>query len=171
MRRLFAATLAASTLAATLLPAAAQEIDRTPEDVVYELFDAMRAGDGEAARDLIHDPATSPLNRMQKDGTFRQNTFQGWTDWIDTQEDGDADEQIFEVRTQVFGHLATVWAPFMLTYKGELRGCGVNMFTLGMIEGEWKIIAGIDTQADTPCETFESDYIAADSEDDKILFE
>lgn len=169
MRPLFATAIAAATI--LVAPAIGQDADQTPEDVVYALFDAMRSGDGEAARDLIHQPETSPLNRMQADGQFRQNKFQGWTEWIDGQEDGDADEQIFEVRSNVFGNLATVWAPFTIHYKGELRGCGVNMFTLGKLEGEWKIIAGIDTQADTPCETFESDYIANHSTNDKILFE
>ena len=162
--------ISAAALLSPLLVASAQTTDASPTDVVYALFDAMRAGDGTAARDLIHQPDSSALNRMQADGTLRTGAFERWTNWLDEQEQGDADEQIFAVEAQEFGTLATVWAPFTLHYKDELVGCGVNMFTLGRIDDRWKIIAGIDTQADTPCETFESDYLA-DNDLDKVLYE
>ena len=97
--------------------------------VVYALFDAMRAGDGAAVRALVVPDAR--LDRLRKDGTLHQGNFEAWASWVDQQAAGDADEQIFGVRTlSVSPELATVWAPFTVTYKGELVGCGVNQFTL-----------------------------------------
>jgi len=134
-------------------PAQSQE---TPREVVDALFDAMRSGDGDAVREQIADNAA--LARVQANGNVRASSFNDWADWVDAQNQGDADEQIFDVTVNQSGNLASVWAPFILHYKGDLVGCGVNQFTLARTGGTWTIIHGIDTQDDGDCSTFKERY-------------
>lgn len=129
----------------------------TAEDTVVELFDAMRAGDGNALRAIVLPEAR--LDRLQPDGSLRQGSFESWISWVDQQVQGDADEQIFGVETfSKTEELATVWAPFTIRYKGELVGCGVNQFTLGKTPDGWRILYGIDKQAQTDCATFPDQF-------------
>lgn len=129
----------------------------TPEDVVDELFDAMRAGDGATLRALV--VADARLDRLQPDGSLRQGTFERWISWVDQQNEGDADEQIFGVQTlSKSAGLATVWAPFTIRYKGELVGCGVNQFTLGKTSDGWRVLYGIDMPSTEDCATYPDQY-------------
>lgn len=134
--------------------AAAEE---TAEDVVVQLFDAMRAGDGDTIRAMV--VADARLDRLQPDGTLRQGTFDRWINWVGQQAEGDADEQIFSVETlSRTDELATVWAPFTIRYKGEMVGCGVNQFTLGKTADGWRILYGIDKPAQEDCATFRENF-------------
>lgn len=129
----------------------------TPEGVVDELFDAMRAGDGAALRALV--VADARLDRLQPDGSLRQGTFERWISWVDQQGEGDADEQIFGVQTlSKSPELATVWAPFTIRYKGEMVGCGVNQFTLGKTNDGWRVLYGIDMPSTDNCATYPDQY-------------
>lgn len=129
----------------------------TPEGVVDELFDAMRAGDGAALRALV--VADARLDRLQPDGSLRQGTFERWISWVDQQSEGDADEQTFGVQTlSKSAELATVWAPFTIRYKGELVGCGVNQFTLGKTGEGWRVLYGIDMPSTDDCTTYRDRY-------------
>lgn len=139
--------------AALLTFSPVQASDDTPEAVVHALFDAMRAGDGAAARALVNSGAA--LERLQADGSIKAGSFEKWTAWIDAQSPGDADEQIFNLETfsSVAG-LATVAAPFVIYYKGELVGCGVNQFSLALTSEGWRIIHGIDVPHIGDCTTY-----------------
>lgn len=125
----------------------------TPVDAVNKLFAGMLAGDGAAIAALVEDDAR--LDRLRPDGRLRHSTFTNWIKWVDQQDVGDANEQIFAVKTlSVSPELATVWAPFVLHYKGELVGCGVNQFTLAKSNAGWRIMYGIDMPHKGDCTKF-----------------
>lgn len=148
------------TLLSSLVIAAASmsaHAASTPEGTVDELFDAMRAGNGDALRALV--VADARLDRLQPDGSLRQGTFEQWISWVDEQNEGDADEQIFGVQTlSKSAELATVWAPFTLIYKGDLVGCGVNQFTLGKTAEGWRVLYGIDMPSEQDCTTYRDQF-------------
>ncbi len=129
----------------------------TPEDMVNSLFDAMRAGNGAAIREMV--VADARLDRLRPDGTLQQGTFERWISWVDEQSEGDADEQIFGVKTlSQTEELATVWAPFTVVYKGKMVGCGVNQFTLVNTNDGWKFVYGIDKPEKDGCETYREKF-------------
>jgi hypothetical protein len=131
----------------------APSIAQTPEDVVNQLFDAMRAGDGAAIRALVQEGA--PLQRLKADGTLKSGSFEKWAAWVDTLEAGDADEQVFDVETFYGGPgFATVSAPFVIYLKGELKGCGVNQFTMVETNEGWRIVHGMDVPHAGDCVSF-----------------
>lgn len=130
-----------------------QADDSGPEELLTALFDAMRAGDGDAIRAIVVSDAR--LDRIRKDGSLQQGHFERWIRWVDQQNDGAADEQVFGVKVlSESPELATVWAPFTLRYKGDLVGCGINQFTMAKANAGWRIVYGIDIHVEADCETY-----------------
>ncbi|MEM6650805.1 MAG: hypothetical protein AAF603_11210 [Pseudomonadota bacterium] len=130
----------------------------TPEEAVLSLFRAMYLGDSSLIDEIYLEDAQ--FRRVTASGEVKSNWLEDWRNWVGEQNEGDAVEEIFALQTQEFGHLAAVWAPFVLTYKGKITNCGVNQFTLVKAENQWRIIFGIDTAAspDTDCATFKEEY-------------
>ena len=126
----------------------------TPEEAVRSMFRAMYLGDASLVDRVFLEDAQ--LRRVTASGDVRPDGLKRWRDWVGEQSEGDAVEEIFNVKVEEFGHLATVWAPFVVTYKGEKVGCGVNQFTLAKTEDDWRIVFGMDTAAEATieCESF-----------------
>jgi len=144
-------------MAAAVLFFSAVSSAETPRDVVDKLFDAMRRGDGAAIAALVEEGAR--LDRLQKDGTLKHGAFADWISWVDQQQEGDANEQIFGVKIlQASPEFATVWAPFVIHYKGKLAGCGINQFTLAKSQDGWRILYGIDMPYKGDCSTYRSQF-------------
>ncbi|MEM9571120.1 MAG: hypothetical protein AAF996_06615 [Pseudomonadota bacterium] len=132
----------------------------TPETTAYSMMRAMYQGDA----DLVDQVFTSDaqLRRVTSEGELRPDGLQRWRDWVGTLAVGDAHEALFGVTSETFGNLATVWAPFTITYQGEMVGCGINQLTLAKIDENWRVVFGIDTQAPkNTCDTFKADYLAS----------
>lgn len=132
----------------------------TPEMTAYSMMRAMYQGDA----DLVDQVFTSDaqLRRVTSEGELRPDGLQRWRDWVGTLEVGDAHEELFGVTSETFGNLATVWAPFTITFKGEMVGCGINQLTLAKIDENWRVVFGMDTQAPKDsCDTFKADYLAS----------
>lgn len=117
--------------------------------VLDQVFDAMRAGDGTALASFIL-PETS-LDRIMPNQPIHHGQLSTWIDWVDSLKPGQADEQIFDVKINVEGPLATAWAPFTIAIDGELKSCGVNHFTLVKVEESWKVAYLIDTHTPEKC--------------------
>lgn len=145
-------------LFASLCLATSAYAQETPRDAVDNLFDAMRAGNGDAILDNV--AVDAPLMRIEAGGNVRSSSFEEWASWVDVQNEDDADEEIFDVAVHEHGGMASVWAPFILRYKGDIAGCGVNQFTLAYAAEKWTIVHGIDIADDGDCETFKARYRA-----------
>lgn len=155
------AGLAAAALLALLgllpVPAAAQDgADggaATPEAVVRGLFDAMRAADSAAARQLLHPDAR--LHRpVMRDGepALSVSGVDGWLDAIGGAEPGRLDEKVWNLEIRVDGRLATAWMNYAFHLDGELHHCGVNAFQLVRMADGWKAFGIADTSREEGCE-------------------
>ena len=51
----------------------------------------------------------------------------------------DFEERRFDGRSEVTGDLATGWMPYDFYIDGEWSHCGVDLFTLVRVDGEWLI--------------------------------
>ena len=135
----------------------------TPEAAVYSMMRAMYQGDAEMVDQIFLESAL--LRRVTSDGEIRPDGFQRWRSWVATLEVGAAHERLYNVRSEQYGKLATVWAPFTIEVNGELAGCGVNTMTLTEQDGAWRVIYGMDTNAPKEtCETFEAEHISGMAE-------
>ena len=165
MKPFFTAATAALTLTACVNAPAAQTdyaslaFDlSTPERTAQTMMLAMYMGDAQMVDRVFLGDAT--LRRATPEGV-RPDGLTRWRDWVGEQEIGDADEQLFDVEVKAFGHLASVWAPFVITYKGEIAGCGVNQMTMAKVSGSWRVVSAMDTQAEkSSCATFRESYSA-----------
>lgn len=132
----------------------------TPEAAAYSMMRAMFQGDADMVDQIFIEGAQ--LRRVTTDGQLRSDGLQRWRDWVGTLEPGDAHEELFAVTSERQGPLATVWAPFMITYQGELVGCGVNQLTLAKTDDAWRVVFGMDTsEPEGTCEGFKARYSAA----------
>ncbi len=129
-----------------------------PQATVYSMMRAMYQGDAAMVDQVFLDGAE--LRRVRADGEVRPNGLKAWRDWVATLETGQAHEELFAVRSNRFGNLATVWAPFTVRVDGALVGCGVNTFTLAHTDAAWRIVFGMDTgePAET-CGDFKARYL------------
>jgi len=131
----------------------------SPEAAVYSLMRGMYQGNPEMIDQIMLDDAV--FRRVIGDGEVRPDGLSAWRDWVGSLEVGAAHEELFGVTSDQFGHMATVWAPFVLTLNGEIVTCGVNTMTLAQIDGDWQIVFGMDTPAPREtCATFKADYLS-----------
>ena len=163
----FAAPVLATVL--TCAPSQAQSAEdmlapidlSTPEAAIYSMMRAMYQGDGEMVDQVFHE--TAVLRRVTWEAELRPDGLQRWRDWVAGLETGDAHEELFQVTSEQHGPLATVWAPFVITYQGDRVGCGVNTLTLAQFGDDWRVIFGMDTsEPRETCGDFEDRYRAAD---------
>ena len=129
---------------------AAAQIDlSTPQASAYSMMMAMYQGSTEMVDQVFAPDAT--LNRLRATGEVEKDGLTPWRDWVGTLEVGQANEELFNLKVEQFDRLATVWAPFVIRYEGEIVGCGVNQFVMvdyGTDDAsEWRILSGIDVQA------------------------
>ncbi|MEC7291724.1 MAG: hypothetical protein VXW22_16715 [Pseudomonadota bacterium] len=131
----------------------------TPEATAYSMMRAMYQGDASMIDAIFLDGAQ--LRRVTGDGEIRPDGLQRWRSWVDTLEVGQAHEELFAVTSEQFGHLATVWAPFVISVDGARVGCGVNTLTLAQVDQNWHVVFAMDTgePAET-CGDFEDRYTA-----------
>ena len=130
----------------------------TPEQTAHSMMKAMYLGSAEMLDKVFVEDAQ--LRRITADGQLRPDGYAKWRAWVGEQAKGDVFEDIFGVETRIFGNLATVWAPFVVSYKNEIVGCGVNQLSMARQGGEWRIVSGMDTNTDTDCATFKADYLS-----------
>lgn len=155
MLRIFLALLFLSITAAS--PTRAQSAD--PADGVRQsidaLFDAMRAGDSTAVREVFAEGATLETAQSADDGsetgpTVRSTPIARFAEAVGQPKEQVWDERIWDVEIRVDGPMASAWVPYAF-YLGEtLQHCGVNAIQFVRHADGWKMLHLIDTR--TPAE-------------------
>lgn len=122
-----------------------------PGDVVKRLFDAMRMQDTAAMRATMH-----PDMRLLAQGTNPQGVYrvaavpvERWLTGI-RNAPAATDERLFDLEQWVDGLMAAVWTRYEFWLGDRYSHCGYDAFQLIQLNGEWKIIAGADTQKRDP---------------------
>lgn len=137
-------------LAACHLSTAA--IAASPADTVVNLFDAMRAHDGEKLLSQFTSAAT--LQRVKTDSTVISSELNKFAKGISSTSKY-LDEQLLSVTTKTSGNLASVWTPYVFYIDKNISHCGVNSFQLVETKsGSWKIQYLIDNVYQGNCEDF-----------------
>ena len=132
----------------------------TPEHTAYSMMIALYRGDVDMIDQIFTESGT--LQRVKADGSIELNGLSPWRDRVGTFKVGQAHEELFDIKVETFGTLATVWAPFVISFNGKRVGCGVNHFSMSQQNGQWRIISGMDVQAPKKdCDDFQQSYKAA----------
>lgn len=109
-------------------------------NVVERFFDALRDRDSEVWDEIMLDDGLVTAHREQADGSWildaKNNRKQ--IDRLETDK-GYIDERIWDPTVLVHETMAVVWAPYDIYADGTLIHCGVDMFELFKIDGQWMI--------------------------------
>ena len=155
MRRIAAGISAAVLLVLGAPPAAgAQEAEEEVRAVVEALFDAMRAADSAAVRQLFHPEMEKMASSGARGGVagVAFGAIDGFVETVGGAEPGAFDEKIGPAEVRIDDHLATVFTPYAFHYNGNLSHCGVNVFLIARVGEDWKIVGLADTRRREGCE-------------------
>lgn len=108
-------------------------------DTVYAFMAGLEARDAEGMRALVTEPGFLAMVQ-ERDGPDRVALTD--LDSVITSLAGnqsDLSEPLYDPWVNVDGPVAMVWAYYDFLRDGELSHCGVDVFTLLRVDGEWKI--------------------------------
>ena len=105
--------------------------------VVEASLEAISNEDMVAFTDLMIEEA-STVRVAERDEEVRY-AVRSRAEWRANSPSVDVVERGFDPEVRISGPLAIAWLPYDLYLDGEWSHCGVDVFTLVRIEGDWKI--------------------------------
>ena len=120
--------------------------------VVDDLFDAMRAKDGETLERIFH-----PNTRLITAGTDAAGTPEVTEIPIARfvssvlSSSSYLDERTYNPVVRVNGNLGTVWVDYDFFANGEFSHCGADAFMMGRSSGGWQIVQIAHTMVREGC--------------------
>ncbi len=125
------------------------------QQVIAQLFDAMRTGDTTSLRQLFHEEVrlqTVLENPQTKTTRILTESIDHFVKQIGTPHTEVYDERILNYEIKIDRSMATVWTPYRFYVGDKFSHCGVNAFQLVKTAEGWKIVQIIDTRRKEDCE-------------------
>jgi hypothetical protein len=139
---------------ALVFPASAHaqsEDEKAVLATVSRMFDGMRTADSGMVRSTFASGARfASIDSRATPAKFTYDAIDGWLAGIA----GSArrwDEQVYDVKVQVDGNMASVWAPYTFYLDKAVRHCGINSIELLRDGAQWKITQVSDTRRREGC--------------------
>lgn len=122
-----------------------------PGEVVEALFVAMKAGDADAMRALMH-PEVRLISTSVRDGVpaVQVVAVDRWLDNVGAST-RELDERIYDTQVVQDGGLASVWTRYDLFVDGLHSHCGVDHVLLVRTGDGWRIVELSDTRSTEGC--------------------
>jgi len=149
MRRRMISALAAVVvmLGGHARPASTQQAEVEVRTVVDALFDAMRAGDGEALSALLHpDARLQTVGLRDGEPALRTEAIDAFVLAIGAPREEVWDERISDFEARVDGDLAAAWMYYRFYVGERFSHCGVNAMQLFRTADGWRITQITDTR-------------------------
>lgn len=126
---------------------------QSPEDVVKQFFQYMYDTDTTALSQLML-KNISLATTYSKGGvsTMKKGSRAGFLASVAAAQPGELDEHITDVHTVKDGSLAVVSMDYTFYHKDKQSHCGINVFTLAEIAGDWQVVAIADTRRTADCQ-------------------
>ncbi len=121
--------------------------------IVDQLFTGMKTGDSSLVAKSFTADATLQSVSLAADGKVKasKDGIGGFIKAVGTPHQAMWDERIYDLKIQVDGPMATVWAPYKFYLGEKFSHCGVNAFILIKTESGWKIAGITDTRRQEGC--------------------
>lgn len=121
--------------------------------IVDQLFTGMKTGDSSLVAKSFTADATLQSVSVAADGKVKadKDGIGGFVKAVGTPHQERWDERVYDLKIQVDGPMATVWAPYKFYLGEKFSHCGVNAFTLIKTESGWKIAGITDTRRKEGC--------------------
>ncbi len=151
MKLMIMATWVMSSLAL-----AAQSTNESAEVMrpIQYLFDGMNKGDSALVHKAFMDDATFATIGTDKDGNpyFRRGDLKRFLNAMAAPRAEIYTEPIWNVKMDIDGNMAQVWANYAFYIGKSLHHCGVDAFQLFKANDGWKIYSISDTRQQEGCE-------------------
>lgn len=121
---------------------------------INDLFKGMNTGDSALVHSAFVSQPTFVTVSKNKDGIpeLRNTPLQKFLDAVGTPHEVKWSEPIWEVKIQMDGNLAQVWAKYAFFVGKEFSHCGVDAFQLFKgTDGKWRIFHLADTRQKDGC--------------------
>jgi hypothetical protein len=147
-------TILLSVLLMAIRTVHAQTAEDSVKNVVNQLFTGMKTGDANLIRASFSDSAILQTIANTREGrvVVRNQQMAAFAESVAKLPKGAADERIKFETVKVDGAMAIAWTPYQFYYNGNFSHCGVNMFQLVRLDGQWKINFLIDTRRKENCQ-------------------
>lgn len=121
---------------------------------INNLFDGMTKGDSALVRTAFMDGATFASIGPDKNGnpTFKRGDLNKFVTAMGTPHQGVYTEPIWNVKIDIDGNMAQVWANYAFYIDQSLHHCGVDAFQLFKGSDGWKIYNISDTRQQEGCD-------------------
>ncbi len=154
MRRLFhlSALACVCTLPFAALPAQAADSVAVMA-TLDRMLDALKRKDADGLRATFDANVRMTLLRPAQNGGTRVMVLTGqqFIDLVTNPQGPALDEPIRNIRMQIDGDLASVWAEYQVRIDGRVSHCGHDAFHLVRLDGTWKILNVSDTFRQQGC--------------------
>lgn len=124
------------------------------QQVIENLFDAMRKNDGTALEALFHPEMIMKTIGMDEQGlpVLKAGSAQGFIDYVGQERpENTLDERLTSIHIMVDGPMAMAWTPYEFYASGTYSHCGVNVFKLIFNGAQWQIFSITDTRRKENC--------------------
>ena len=120
---------------------------------VMQLFDGMRQSDTAMIRAAFMKTASlhSVVKNKKGETVFTSETLDNFIEIIGKPHSEIYDERIEFETIKIDGNMAIAWTPYKFFVGEKFSHCGVNVFLLVKVEGEWKIQTITDTRRKDDC--------------------
>ncbi len=119
---------------------------------IHSFFNSMAEKDTTALRTAFAKDATLQTIIARGNTLVRESSVDEFLKQIGELTDHQLDEQIHDLEIRTDSDLAMVWAPYRFTLDDCFSHCGVNLFQLIKVEGEWLILPITDTRRMKNCD-------------------
>ncbi|HVI33414.1 nuclear transport factor 2 family protein [Phenylobacterium sp.] len=118
---------------------------------IDRFFAAMKRQDTAGLEKLIYADGVMTIVRVAPDGSQRhvRRPVTAWLEGIRTSPD--LDERIWSPTVMRRGPIAVVWAPYDIKQGGKRLHCGVDVFDMVQVEGQWKVASLMFTAEPGSC--------------------
>ncbi len=140
--------LLGALLVGSAMVASAQDHTKEIRQVIDQLFDGMRASDSSMVAGVFHEDAR--MGRAMEE-EYRSWPVDGFVRATVAPRDAVWDEQIWDVRINVDGRLATAWMEYAFYVGEDLHHCGVNSMQFYRSDDGWRITYLADTDRGLEC--------------------
>ena len=151
MKKFSSVVVLALTCSSSIFAQAPKSPEAEVLAVVNAVFDGMRKSDTALVRAQFHPNVRMITVDPRNPGARIEDSIDGWIQSIGRPRTEALDEQLSNVRTQIDGSLASVWADYKFFLGTRLNHCGVDHFLLVKEGGAWKIIELADTRRRENC--------------------
>lgn len=146
------------TVIAMMVMAFATQAQRSPEipeitNPIMNMFKGMNLGDSSMVRKSFYKDVTLVTLRSDSAGNpkFTYGNLDGFLKAVASPHEQSWNEPIWDVKIEVNGLLANVWANYAFFYGKKFTHCGIDNFQLVKTAEGWKIFYLADTRQTEGC--------------------